>query len=45
MISADSQNFAATLMDTPANYLYPVLFAEAIQERFAQSSDVEVKVR
>ena len=45
MIYAEAQNFARTLMETPANYMTPTRFTEYVQSKFDGLSKVEIIVR
>ena len=45
LVLADSQNFARTLMETPANLMNPTIFTDTISERLSQASNVEVYAR
>jgi len=45
VVMAESQNYARELMETPSNYKYPELFAQAIFDRFSQHSAVSCVVR
>ena len=44
MIYAEAQNFARTLMETPANYMTPTKFTEYVQSKFDGLSKVEIIV-
>lgn len=41
-ILASAQNFARTLMDTPANLMTPTIFAETIKKRYQGIKNLEV---
>ena len=45
LIYAEAQNFARTLMKTPANYMTPTKFTEYVQSKFDGLSKVEIIVR
>src|SRR5207248_10238070 len=45
LIYAEAQNFARTLMKTPANYMTPTKFTEYVQSKFNGLSKVEIIVR
>ena len=43
-VFASAQNFARTLMDTPANLMTPTIFAETIQKKYQGLKNLEVIV-
>ncbi|XP_060578489.1 cytosol aminopeptidase-like [Ruditapes philippinarum] len=44
-IKAEGQNWARHLMEMPSNKLTPALFVEAVQQKFANRSNVTIHVR